>query len=114
MGAVTLEVLLLRLIVRQVSLGGNIWRGVLVYVLARAFESVLFGVLPLVDRFFLGSDLNWSTVVLVLLGILIRVPLVKLTYAHKRVRWPQAVAAGILPGTASYVLLVAIECFVSF
>ena len=110
MGAVALELLLLRLVVRQVSLWGNAWRGILLYFLARAWECALLWAIPaLGDDFMYG--LTWSTVALILLGILIRVPLVKLIYARKKVLWPRAMVAGVVPGAASYVVLAGVACF---
>lgn len=104
------EILVLKALLRRTRWLGCVWRGFLLYAVARGVET---GILLLPGFAGLGWSPYFSTVLLsvaILLGfgIAARVPLAKLLYRQSPIRWPRALLVAFASQMAGYTLHIAV------
>ena len=102
--AIFVEVLVLKLLARRVSLAGNLWRGVLMHAAARGVEFALLYVTVLGNWGWTGGcgKTFVSTALLLAAGMAARALLARVLYRRSGMRWRRAVRAGVSTALAGY------------
>ena len=104
-GMIGAEVGVLRLLVPGATLGGSLWRGLLLFVAGHVAETVVY-MIPQVALLGWTSDpvyiVAGAAALVVAAGIVVRAILLKGLYRRRKVSWGRAWLVALLAGAASY------------